>query len=129
MRALDDRQRRVFLKRLIDSHGGCRNVVSVGQPIDLCARKPSAEQAVSGKVSPQKESGGRTGGARLNVRSTRHISANEGVETHVVMLELASARYSNFGLATRSRLMLTRVPPVTRLQYKSMTDRTKENGA
>src|SRR5258708_5004059 len=109
-------------------------VVSVGPYMfqtSAPGNRSSKRRAVSGKrISPQKRKRRtRWSSARLNVRSTRHISANDGVETHVVTLEFASVRYSNFELATRSRLMLKSVPPVARLQYKSITDRSKENGA
>src|SRR5439155_16869122 len=55
--------------------------------------------------------------------------AYDGVETQAGAADFLSARYSILGFSTRSRPMLKRVPPVIRLQYKSITDRSNENGA
>ncbi|MPN03531.1 hypothetical protein SDC9_150761 [bioreactor metagenome] len=59
----------------------------------------------------------------------RQISANEGVETQNVVPERANDAKASLKLAICALSMLHKVPPVLNDMYKSMTDKSKENGA
>src|SRR5581483_11809134 len=87
--------------------------------------------ATSGaSVSPQKRKRCTFGSiAASKLLSARHNCAKDGVETQFVTCEPRRASYKRRVLATCALFKLYSVPPLASDKYKSITERSNENGA
>ena len=81
-------------------------------------------------ISPQNKKSVRSGrSSPENIGSTRHTSAKEGVETHLLIPDRLNASYRSFISTCTFFPRAKSVPPVYKHRYRSITDKSKEKGA
>ena len=59
----------------------------------------------------------------------RHISINEGVDTHTFIFDSSNISFNNFGLLIIVLSTKFKVPVVIKHGYIDMTDKSNEKGA